>query len=79
MKMDCNVMVVHKIDARFVSSTSINYPLINFDLDIDECFERIDKCQQECVNSNGSYACACRTGYRLTLDGYNCTGNAARY
>ena len=42
--------------------------------DADECYERTDECQQECINTNGSYSCACRTGYRLTSDGYNCTG-----
>ena len=43
--------------------------------DIDECYERIDECEHECVNTNGSYTCACRIGYRLlTSDGYSCTG-----
>ena len=33
-----------------------------------------DGCQQECVNTNGSYMCACRSGYRLLSDGYSCIG-----
>ena len=42
--------------------------------DIDECSERTDRCEQECVNTDGSYYCACRSGYRLSSDGYTCEG-----
>ena len=42
--------------------------------DINECHERTSGCHQQCVNTNGSYVCACRTGYRLIADGYTCIG-----
>ena len=42
--------------------------------DINECHERTNGCHQQCVNTNGSYVCACRTGYRLIADGYTCIG-----
>ena len=42
--------------------------------DINECHERRDGCRQECINTNGSYYCACRPGYRLLADGYTCIG-----
>ena len=43
--------------------------------DIDECSENIDDCGQLCRNTQGSYSCSCRTGYRLALDGAACHGN----
>ncbi|XP_070707223.1 epidermal growth factor-like protein 7 [Pempheris klunzingeri] len=39
--------------------------------DVDECGER-RLCAQECVNTAGSYRCACRDGFRLTGDGRSC-------
>ena len=48
-------------------------------IDVDECYEETDGCQQECVNTNGSYYCTCRIGYRLTSDGYNCEGTYGCY
>lgn len=50
---------------------NLSYKLI----DIDECYEETDGCQQECINTNGSYYCVCRIGYRLTSDGYSCEGS----
>ncbi|CAH1277638.1 MUC4 [Branchiostoma lanceolatum] len=35
-------------------------------MDIDECSENNGRCQQDCVNTEGSYYCTCRTGYRLS-------------
>ena len=50
-------------------------------LDIDECLhdDSIGRhgplaCLQECVNTPGSYHCACRSGYRILEDGVNCEG-----
>ncbi|KAK5852342.1 hypothetical protein PBY51_023817 [Eleginops maclovinus] len=39
--------------------------------DVDECSEQ-HPCAQECVNTAGSYRCACRDGFRLTGDGHSC-------
>ena len=43
-------------------------------LDIDECSEGIDRCDQNCHNSLGSYACSCDSGYRLDDHGMTCNG-----
>jgi hypothetical protein len=48
-------------------------------IDINECREETDLCQQECVNTNGSHHCACRSGYRLTLDEISCNGIYINY
>ncbi|XP_067939788.1 mucin-like protein [Watersipora subatra] len=38
--------------------------------DIDECTG--DVCGHICINSPGSFVCACRTGYNLNIDGSTC-------
>ena len=42
--------------------------------DIDECSSTPGghKCAHICVNTVGSFACACRTEYRLENDGLAC-------
>ncbi|KAM4527958.1 epidermal growth factor-like protein 7 [Odontesthes bonariensis] len=39
--------------------------------DVDECSGR-QLCKQQCVNTAGSYRCACRDGFRLAGDGHSC-------
>ena len=43
--------------------------------DINECSEGSHRCEQECHNAIGSYACSCEIGYRLNHDKLTCTGN----
>lgn len=50
---------------------TISYSLC---IDIDECTEGIDGCNQTCTNTIGSYACSCRSGYHLANDGRRCNG-----
>ena len=42
--------------------------------DIDECLNVTVTCGEnaECLNTEGSYSCQCKSGF--TGDGYNCTG-----
>ncbi|XP_060590441.1 adhesion G protein-coupled receptor E1-like [Ruditapes philippinarum] len=45
-------------------------------IDIDEC--RVvkagaDKCEQNCINTDGSFKCSCSSGYKLNGDGRNCS------
>ena len=42
-------------------------------LDEDECSTGNHICAQECINTNGSYECACREGYQQ-LDEFGCEG-----
>ena len=47
-------------------------------VDIDECTienqAQRHQCFQDCVNTEGSYMCQCRNGYRLAADGRSCEG-----
>ena len=51
----------------------INVPLVSM-VDIDECSLDIDLCQQNCMDTVGSYTCSCNTGYHLESDGFTCGG-----
>ena len=42
--------------------------------DVNECVLRTDLCQQNCLNTRGSYVCRCNSGYILGIDGQNCDG-----
>lgn len=48
--------------------------MISIVSDIDECAMNYDSCEQNCHNTNGSYYCSCITGYRLSIDEFNCDG-----
>ena len=43
-------------------------------LDIDECAENRDNCDQLCTNTQGGYTCSCRSGYSLASNGQDCNG-----
>ena len=35
--------------------------------DIDECVEKLDECEQNCTNKQGSYLCSCSEGYTTNI------------
>ena len=46
--------------------------------DIDECAVNTHGCSQLCVNTDGSYTCACLEGYETALtDNKACIGEIA--
>ena len=45
---------------------------IHFYSDELECGTGNGGCEQNCVNTVGSYTCSCNTGYTLDSDGHNC-------
>lgn len=47
--------------------------LFSLVIDINECKEGTNECQQQCVNTAGSYGCSCVDGYSLQPDGVSCT------
>ncbi|XP_061421245.1 bone morphogenetic protein 1-like [Lethenteron reissneri] len=65
----------NKLWMKFVSDSSVNKAgfAANFFKEIDEC-ARPDNggCEQNCVNTLGSYRCACDPGYELAPDKRSC-------
>ncbi|XP_006992477.2 tolloid-like protein 2 [Peromyscus maniculatus bairdii] len=47
--------------------------------DKDECAKDNGGCQQECVNTFGSYLCRCGNGYRLHENGHDCKEAGCAY
>ena len=43
-------------------------------LDIDECTEGTNRCEQNCQNIVGSYYCWCDSGFRLDRNRRDCDG-----
>ncbi|EGV99262.1 Tolloid-like protein 2 [Cricetulus griseus] len=50
-----------------------------FFTDKDECAKDNGGCQQECVNTFGSYLCRCGNGYRLHENGHDCKEAGCAY
>ena len=43
-------------------------------LDVNECREEVDECDQDCKNTVGSYVCDCSSGFLLDPNGKSCNG-----
>lgn len=41
-------------------------------LDLDECAQGTSQCSQLCLNTPGSFTCACQPGFQLDFDGRGC-------
>ena len=46
-------------------------------LDKNECLEQRGGCQHACVNTEGSFKCSCKTGFKLHSNGKDCVGMSA--
>ena len=42
--------------------------------DVNECNQTYNPCKHECRNSNGSFQCVCRAGYKIEEDKVSCKG-----
>ncbi|XP_074419739.1 bone morphogenetic protein 1 isoform X1 [Larus michahellis] len=65
----------NKLWMKFVSDGSINKAgfAVNFFKEVDECSRPNNGgCEQRCVNTLGSYKCACDPGYELASDKRRC-------
>ncbi|XP_065336697.1 protein tolkin-like [Cloeon dipterum] len=65
----------NQMSIKFVSNSLIQRSgfSASFMKDINEC-ESTNNCEQECINTIGSYYCACNVGYELHSDGKRCIG-----
>ena len=48
-----------------------------FVTDDDECRRRNGGCTQKCVNTDGSFVCKCKPGFKLAADGKTCKGQCS--
>lgn len=46
--------------------------------DVNECSTNNGGCEQDCVNTIGSFKCSCRLGYRLDPITQKCVGEYAK-
>ena len=49
--------------------------VVHIIIDINECSEGSDNCDQTCANTVGSFTCSCADGFQLSSDGRTCNGN----
>ena len=74
----CFIRAIHGITTidlcTYVCTYLLVIPIISPNIDTDECTHDTDGCEHNCNNTVGSFFCSCNTGYALTLDGKNCTG-----
>nr|NP_001071840.1 Tolloid protein [Ciona intestinalis]BAE06735.1 Tolloid [Ciona intestinalis] len=67
---------------KFVSDASVNKAgfAASFFKERDECaLESNGGCQQKCINTLGSFKCACYPGYELSRDGMTCEAACGGY
>ena len=43
-------------------------------IDVDECADGTNGCNQHCTNTDGSYSCYCNAGYELQDNQKSCEG-----
>ncbi|TNF25186.1 MAG: hypothetical protein EP329_23490 [Deltaproteobacteria bacterium] len=70
----CTVACVHGICSapETCDCTLTGYTGAQCELDVDECATSNGGCEQQCVNVDGSFSCACDAGYTLNADGVHC-------
>ncbi|KAL0280907.1 UNVERIFIED_CONTAM: hypothetical protein PYX00_002062 [Menopon gallinae] len=64
----------NKLMVTFVSDATVQKEgfAANFLLEFDECKTISHGCEHECINTLGTYECACKIGYELHSDGKHC-------
>lgn len=52
----------------------VEWSLHTIIIDVDECTDDVDNCDQLCDNTEGSFVCSCTEGFELDVDGLTCNG-----
>ena len=76
---ECSCGIGYKLRADILDCEGKRVNLSTFSLimhfsDLDECLTNNGGCNQTCTNSEGSFECSCRTGYRIEADNFGCEG-----
>ena len=79
-----NILTPHSSNVRNAPCTRPKFELMNCILttwhcllDKNECLEQRGGCQHACVNTEGSFKCSCKTGFKLHSNGKDCVGMSA--
>ena len=52
----------------------LNFVVLFYNTDVNECVARTHSCKHICHNTIGSYSCSCFHGYKLGADLRSCEG-----
>lgn len=90
MKYTCNIIISYSIGLHTIycstdsggMSRFLSFLNMCFLVDVNECevykTEGATRlCVHACINTPGSYRCACPAGYKLLNDGKNCEGKSS--
>ena len=67
------------IEDRMESSLSASSILFSVISDFNECSLNNAGCEHVCNNTDGSFNCDCRAGFKLKPDKMGCEGNCRRF
>lgn len=69
--MVCGTYVFYRKNKTYINVENSSF---FFFTDINECNNNNGGCLLDCDNSDGSFQCSCRPGFRLNSDGRTCNG-----
>lgn len=60
------LLYVHAVQVKFNKHYITTFYVYNYYVDINECANGDNLCNQYCNNTDGSYVCSCYDGYTLS-------------
>ena len=76
LQLFAHLFVVIIVDSIHYIAAIVDSYCLYFITDINECLNNNSGCSHDCVNTVGSYHCACPSGHVLQLDHHTCKGES---